>query len=83
MPVEAIIDRTPSCLRKIYRGQLALPLYDGDEHQRVCLRVMLRACNPDPPPQRTWKVGRDGGAWTRRVRVDVPPLLEMAQSARV
>ena len=24
-----------------YRDELAVPLYDGDEHQRVCLRVML------------------------------------------
>lgn len=85
-PFGSIIDRTPSCLRKIYRGQLALPLYDGDEHRRVCLRVMLRALQPQQSsnvgvralqPQRPWKFG------LRTREVDVPPLLELAQSAKV
>ena len=42
VPFGAIIERTPPELLKrgIY-ASLAMPLYDGDEHQRLCLRMML------------------------------------------
>ena len=42
VPFGQIIAGTPPPLRHIYDGQLASPLYDGDELQRVCLRVLLR-----------------------------------------
>ena len=37
VPFGRIIADTPPPLRHVYDGQLASPLYDGDE--RVCLRV--------------------------------------------
>ena len=40
-PFGKIIKRTPPELVVLYRDELALPLYDGGDHQRACLRVML------------------------------------------
>jgi len=44
VPFSQIIAQTPRALldRNIYNA-LALPLYDGEEHERVCLYAMVRS----------------------------------------
>ena len=50
----AVMERTPKDLleRGVFKS-LAVPLYDGEEHQRVCLRVIMHAMvgAPDSPPR--------------------------------
>ena len=89
VPFGQIIAQTPRALldRKIYNA-LSLPLYDGDEHERVCLYAMVksmgnaeasglasRCCALPWPRMRTRNVtnGDDGEG----------RLLEMAASAKV
>lgn len=88
VPFGTIIERTPRALleRGIFKS-LAVPLYDGDEHQRVCIRVMI-GVPVSPPSRRRWR-------WPVRRRVqieaddDLPALLEsspgpvVAESAKV
>ena len=78
VPFGAIMERTPPALleRGIFKS-LAVPLYDGEEHQRVCLRVMVGAPDPPSKPRSLWK-------WPllRRLQIKVdgnlPALLEMS-----
>ena len=89
VPFDQIIAQTPRALldRKIYDA-LALPLYDGEEHERVCLYAMVksmgnaeasglawRCCALSLPRMRTRNVttGDDGEG----------RLLEIAASAKV
>lgn len=75
VPFGTIIERTPPALleRGIFKA-LAVPLYDGDEHQRVCLRVMI-GVPKSRSPHRRWR-------WPMRRRMqvkvdgDLPALLE-------
>ena len=56
----------------IDRVQLALPLYDGEEHRRVCLRVMLRASSTRMSCNRTARLDRvvdTGGGYAAVVGV--------------
>ena len=87
----AIIERTPPPLRAIYKGTLAVPLYDGDEHERACLRVMLNVFSDKGAVggsrQRQWR----HFLWQRRPRGELKeltpgPLLletEMASNAAI
>ena len=78
VPFGTIMERTPPALleRGIFKS-LAVPLYDGEEHQRVCLRVMVGAADPQSHPRSRWK-------WPLRRRLqievdgDLPALLEMS-----
>ena len=75
VPFGTIIERTPPALleRGIFKS-LAVPLYEGDEHQRVCIRVMI-GVRASPPSRRRWR-------WPVRRRLqieaneDLPALLE-------
>ena len=81
VPFGRIIERTPPALleRGIFKA-LAVPLYDGDEHQRVCLRVMIGVPTspPSTPSRRRW-------GWPVRRRVQIkangvlPTLLESSR----
>ena len=82
VPFKVFFERTPQALldRNIYRA-IAVPLYDGDEFQRVCLRQMVGAPQDTLPStswQRRWPM-----MWRRRqVHIDdehddTPVLLEM------
>jgi hypothetical protein len=52
---DTILTRTPPDLRQLglYSGTLAVPLYDGEEYQRQCLRVMIGAS--DEPTSSYWR----------------------------
>ena len=73
LPFSDIIERTPESLLNagVYTS-LAVPLYDGDEFQRVCLRVMVGA-PPETPPAPSWRRSwlRVLPMWPRRSQVQV------------
>ena len=49
VPFGTIIERTPSALLKLgVFHSLAVPLYDGEEHQHVCLRIMSAKFSKPP-----------------------------------
>ena len=94
VPFGSIIEITPRALLEdgVYR-MLAVPLYDGDnmgdEHHRVCLRMMINQLSPEDVPAQ----GRWPWRWLFASRLtafdnreDTPALLEMAsvvQSGKV
>ena len=76
VPFGDIIAKTPPHLSHIYKSDLASPLYDGDELQRVCLRVMLRKfAGATVSPQRR-------AMHRAPVQIAAPPLL-LEMSAKV
>jgi hypothetical protein len=76
VPFGDIISKTPPHLSHIYKSELALPMYDGDDFRRVCLRVMLhKFAGAAAPPQRR-------AMHRAPVQVAAPPLL-LEMSAKV
>ena len=82
VPFGMIMEQTPPALieRGIFKS-VAVPLYDGDEHQRVCLRVMI-GVPALPPSRRRW-----GWPVRRRVQIEadghLPQLLQTSPGPAV
>lgn len=94
----SIIKRTPKELLQIYQQELAVPLYDGEEHTRSCLYAMLKALASDshgralgrPAPGvsssltlQSWMERAHPKKWLRRVRTQPANLSHQRNEPRL